>query len=465
MASFEELKPGYQSLFGSCEIRSERLDDVNRIVDRILKNESRYRITQAKTGVPWSVIALIHSLESDLNFSTHLHNGDPLTDKTTHVPIGRPPGNPPFTWEDSAADALQSHGLTIWQDWSIPGVLFKLEKFNGMGYRNLDVPIPTPYLWSFSNHYSKGKFVRDSRFDATAVSQQCGAAVLLKTLLKREIDLGIGMQSLNQQSLIWSTAMIPNYPERIIKIGEADIEIVRPIQLRLNELGCGPLQGTGFFGQKTDTAVKLFQSRFPDLQGQPLLIDGEIGPITWGALFGESVVLAEAASSSLLTKVLAIAESQIGVMEEPPGSNGGTRVNQYLRSVGLGSGFAWCVAFQYWCFQEAATALGRSNPMIKPAGVLDHWNQAGRYNIPRITTQQAQNNPSQLKPGMIFTINVGDPGGAGHAGFVEKLVGGKLVTIEGNTNTGGSREGIGVFRRDSRKLSSINTGFIDYSSF
>src|SRR5437870_4838633 len=33
--------------------------------------------------------------------------GDPLTPRTTHEPKGRPSaGNPPFAWEDSAADAL-----------------------------------------------------------------------------------------------------------------------------------------------------------------------------------------------------------------------------------------------------------------------------------------------------------------------------------------------------------------------
>lgn len=460
--NFEELKPEYQSLFNTCEIRSERVDAVNRIVDRILKNESRYRITQAKTGVPWAVIAIIHSLESDLDFSTHLHNGDPLIYKTTHEPKGRPPGNPPFTWEDSAADALQFDGLTTWQDWSVPGVLFRLEKYNGMGYRKQN--ILTPYLWSWSTHYSRGKFVRDGIFDANAVSQQCGAAVLMKTMLQRGVDIGNETQLLEPKPLIWSENMTINYPGRIIKVGETDTEVVKPIQLRLNELGCGPLQGTGFFGQKTEIAVKLFQSRFSDLQGQPLLVDGEIGPLTWGALFGKSVTLVEPAPSTLLSKVLEIAESQIGVMEEPRGSNSGRRVEQYLRSVGLDPGYAWCVAFQYWCFQQAATALGRSNPMVKTAGVLDHWHQAGRRNISRITTLEAQNNPLQLKPGMIFTIDVGDPGGAGHAGFVEKVVDGRLMTIEGNTNTGGSREGIGVFRRDARKLKDINVGFIDYSS-
>ena len=40
-----------------------------------------------------------------------------------------------------------------------------------------------------------------------------------------------------------------------------------------------------------------------------------------------------------------------------------------------------------------------------------------------------------------------------------------LVTNEGNTNDGGSRDGIGVFRRQARKIAQINKGFIDYGSF
>jgi hypothetical protein len=48
-------------------------------------------------------------------------------------------------------------------------------------------------------------------------------------------------------------------------------------------------------------------------------------------------------------------------------------------------------------------------------------------------------------------------------GLVREVTGGTLVTIEGNTNDGGSREGVGVFQRGSRKIVSINKGFIDYS--
>jgi lysozyme family protein len=55
-----------------------------------------------------------------------------------------------------------------------------LEAYNGLGYRGLGVP--TPYLWSFSNHYESGKYVADGKFSRTARSQQCGAAVMLKLL-------------------------------------------------------------------------------------------------------------------------------------------------------------------------------------------------------------------------------------------------------------------------------------------
>jgi hypothetical protein len=83
--------------------------------------------------------------------------------------------------------------------------------------------------------------------------------------------------------------------------------------------------------------------------------------------------------------------------------------------------------------------------------------------VPRVTTNQAMNNPALVHPGQIFVIDTPPPGGAGHAGLVEQVLSGKLVTIEGNTNDNGSREGIGVFRREQRKISSINKGFVDFT--
>lgn len=186
--TLEALRDEYQNLYDTLGITQERLATIDRIIDTILRKQSVYEAISQDTGVPWAVVAVIHNLEGSLNFNTHLHNGDPLTARTVHVPRGRPrTGTPPFTFQESAADALEHDGLADLSDWTLPAALFRLEKFNGFGYRRRRRPINTPYLWSFCNHYTKGKFTADGTFDAEAVSEQCGAAVLLRRMEERGI--------------------------------------------------------------------------------------------------------------------------------------------------------------------------------------------------------------------------------------------------------------------------------------
>ena len=177
-----KLKNEYQDLFASAVVNPARQSAVKVMQDKITANRSRYEEVEQSTKVPWFVVATIHSLEGSLNFKTHLHNGDPLTARTVHVPKGRPLGKPPFTWEESAIDALQFDGLTTVTKWTLPMILFKLEGFNGFGYRTRHPEVLTPYLWSFTNHYQKGKFVADGKFDPNAVSKQGGGAAILKAL-------------------------------------------------------------------------------------------------------------------------------------------------------------------------------------------------------------------------------------------------------------------------------------------
>jgi hypothetical protein len=96
--------------------------------------------------------------------------------------------------------------------------------------------------------------------------------------------------------------------------------------------------------------------------------------------------------------------------------------------------------------------------LFKTAGCLDHWNNT---TAKKILAADALNKPSLVKPGAIFIIDHG--GGHGHTGIVEKLAGGFLQTLEGNSNPSGSSNGIGVFRLTNRKINSINKGFIAYS--
>ncbi|MEE6177873.1 C39 family peptidase [Mycobacterium sp. 050134] len=181
--NFADLKDEYSDLWASMAIRQNKLAEADSIVERIVSQKDRYRIVEGMTKVPWFVIAIIHNLEAGGDFARHLHNGDPLTGRTVHVPAGRPSsGNPPFTWEESAADAMRYDGLTEVTDWSTEHLAYLFEKFNGFGYRHYHPQVKSPYLWSYSNQYTSGKYVGDGQWSDTAVSQQCGAMVLLRRL-------------------------------------------------------------------------------------------------------------------------------------------------------------------------------------------------------------------------------------------------------------------------------------------
>jgi peptidoglycan hydrolase-like protein with peptidoglycan-binding domain len=268
----------------------------------------------------------------------------------------------------------------------------------------------------------------------------------------------------------------PKYPGRLLVRDSPQKAAVRRIQQRLRELGytqpgkkgaVEPLAVDGLFGRNTEAAVELFQARHTDADGSPLILDGLVGADTWAALFGPKSVPvsdARAGDSTFFSEVLEMALREVGILEEPAGSNRGRRVEQYQRSVGLARGTPWCVAFVYWCFQAAAQKQGIPNPMAKECrtgGVLDLWTRAcGARKVNIVRTTEAFNDPAKVKPGMIFVISTG--GGMGHAGLVSRVVGNRMETIEGNTNDGGSREGIGVFRRSGRTLQSINRGFIEF---
>jgi len=177
----QNLRISYWACFDNCTLNSSREKEGDATIQKIVNNRSRYQPVADSTRVPWYVIGVIHSMEASLNFKCHLHNGDPLNARTIHVPAGRPvAGDPPFTWEYSATDAIRLQGLDRWNDWSVPGICYQLEKYNGTGYRAHH--INSPYLWGSSNQYTSGKYVQDGVFSPTAVSRQIGAMVLLKLM-------------------------------------------------------------------------------------------------------------------------------------------------------------------------------------------------------------------------------------------------------------------------------------------
>ena len=179
---FADLAAEYRRNYDLFTIKPGHDNEIDTRVEKLRARKDRYGVVAGKTGIPWQFIAILHMMESNANFNTHLHNGDPLDARTVRVPANRPAaGQPPFSWEDSALDALQYEGFVGKSDWNIAAMLYRFERFNGMGYRAHGVH--SPYMWSYTNLYDKGRYVGDHQYDPESVSKQCGAAILLKRLL------------------------------------------------------------------------------------------------------------------------------------------------------------------------------------------------------------------------------------------------------------------------------------------
>jgi lysozyme family protein len=482
--SYGELRQGYADLWKRMEIPSgRRLVATDARVRAIADGKARYDQVANTTSVPWYVIGIIHEMEGGLNFTTHLHNGDPLTHRTVQVPAGRPPtGMPPFQWEESAIDALTFDGLAAVKLWSVERIAYQLEAYNGWGYRSRNTGVNSPYLWSATSNYVKGKFVRDGLFDPNAVSAQIGGMALLRRLIDLE---GVNIPWEDDVPLpaappapVEADLAKQAFPGVVVRLNHPNPAVVMLLQRRLNQLGCSakidakgntvPLDVDGDFGTLTAASVKLFQARSLDADGKPLSVDGAVGRTTWGALFRDAPVpplVPSAPPTDLLRRVVEVAasEEQQHVREVPLGSNRGPRVDQYLRAAGIDpttGSYPWCASFVVWCFDSAARALGVASPVPRTAGVHDMWQKAGRAGFRRIPYDAAIADPSQVQPGHVFFIDTGE--GHGHTGLVVGRSGIDLQTIEGNTNELGGREGIGVFAR-TRPVRQATLGFVEFS--
>jgi len=160
--TFEALAGEYLALWRSMEIRAERMPAISSTARRIVDARDRYEAISAATGVPWYVVGVIHAMECGLRFDRHLHNGDSLARRTVRVPAGRPLAGPgPFSFEESAIDALGLKRLHDVGHWDIPRIAYELERYNGWGYRLYHPEVASPYLWSGTTHYSRGKYTKD----------------------------------------------------------------------------------------------------------------------------------------------------------------------------------------------------------------------------------------------------------------------------------------------------------------
>ena len=191
-AGFTDAKSFQEKRWNSAEVRPAWRPKIDAAVDRYVRNKRRYvaiKNLRPAPSVPARVIFVLHGRESTWSFKKHLHEGSSLKSRTRWVPKGRPKkGSPPFTFEESAVDALYVlKDMEHW-DWDdTHNLLQNIETYNGLGYQRYHKNVPSPYLWSGTTAYTRGKYVADGKFSNLAVDKQIGCAAILKRLHERGI--------------------------------------------------------------------------------------------------------------------------------------------------------------------------------------------------------------------------------------------------------------------------------------
>ncbi|HEY9667605.1 MAG TPA: hypothetical protein V6C91_12425 [Coleofasciculaceae cyanobacterium] len=194
----QTLKPHYQQLFANCKIRSSWLPKLEETTHRIISLRSRYYDAIAvSTTVPWWFVGILHYRESGFR-DVHLHNGDPLTNRTVRPPADRPFAAPAngfaYSFVESGVDALRWKSFDTAKDRSIEAWLWRFELWNGFEYAQRG--LNSEYLWNGTNHFgsgnNRGKIFADGRFDPNAQSEQVGAAAIVWYMLHKGIlDSGV----------------------------------------------------------------------------------------------------------------------------------------------------------------------------------------------------------------------------------------------------------------------------------
>ena len=142
----------------------------------------------------------------------------------------------------------------------------------------------------------------------------------------------------------------------------------------------------------------------------------------------------QALKGELRENVATIYSSQVGIREKT-NSNDGKEVEIYLASAGLKKGNPWCAAFVTWVYKTAGVKAIKSgySPAWFPKDKVIWQNQKGQP-------------PNRAD---VFGLWFANKGRVAHVGFIDQWPqdGSYTITVEGNTNEAGSREGDGVYRK------------------
>ena len=206
MISVAALKARNAARWQHLRIRADRVADSMAAAERLSAPDAKARYQGVSDrlaelamsdnticAVPWWFVAIVSEREygGPPHWDRQLGQGDPLHQVSQNEPAGRgpflehagdvTPGHD--AWTRCCLDALVDCAphAARWTDWSVGGALTLLEQYNGLGYAARG--LPSPYLWSGTDQYKSGKFVRDGVFDPDVVDSQLGCAGLLRAMM------------------------------------------------------------------------------------------------------------------------------------------------------------------------------------------------------------------------------------------------------------------------------------------
>ncbi len=125
------------------------------------------------------------------------------------------------------------------------------------------------------------------------------------------------------------------------------------------------------------------------------------------------------------SSIVSLVQKEVGVAEQPPGSNDAPRIAQY-RQATAGSGVGpWCAYFTSWAAREAGVPLGDQGQGFGRVDDVYAWAQRAGKAIPA--------GSGQPQPGDLIVWDE-------HIGVVESVLpDGRVQTIEGNSSDQVSR--------------------------
>lgn len=208
MVDLTALKAKNATRWASMHVKPERMAELDAVARRLVAPAAKARYVgvqerlrqDGRKPVPWWFIAIVSVREygGPPHWDKQLGQGDPLAQVSHNDPAGRgpfldhpgdftpapgdvKPGND--AWTRGCLDALIDckPNAALWPDWSPGGTMTIFEMYNGLGYAQMGRP--SAYVWSGSDQYVSGKYVRDHVYDPNEVDVQLGCAPLLARMM------------------------------------------------------------------------------------------------------------------------------------------------------------------------------------------------------------------------------------------------------------------------------------------